>query len=91
MDEFARQAVGEWQARRSARRRALASHAILWLAVNLLLVVIWAVTGAGFPWFVFPLFGWLVGLSVHAAGVYVLQTPQDALLAREASTRRQVR
>jgi hypothetical protein len=26
-------------------------------AVNLLLMVIWLVTGAGFPWFVFPLAG----------------------------------
>lgn len=90
MDEFARQAVGEWAARRSARRRRVAMHAILWLAVNLLLVVIWAVTGAGFPWFVFPLFGWLVALTAHAASTYVLRSPQDAILAREAR-RRQVR
>lgn len=88
MDEFSRQAVAEWQARRSARRRGLASHAMLWAAVNLLLVVIWAVTGAGFPWFVFPLFGWLVGLVAHASGVYLLRGPHDVLLAREAARRR---
>lgn len=88
MDEFARQAFGEWEASRSARRRVVWLHAILWAAVNLLLVVIWAVTGAGFPWFVFPLFSWLVGLVAHAAVVYVLGSPDDAVFARELSRRK---
>ena len=90
MDEFARQAVTEWEAERSSRRRVVALHAIVWGAVNLLLFVIWLTTGAGFPWFVFPLFGWLVGLAAHAAGVYVLRTPDDVVLAREAARRRQL-
>ena len=90
MDEFARQALTEWTARRSARRRLVALHAILWAAVNLLLFVVWLTTGAGFPWFVFPLFGWLVGLSAHAAGVYVLRTPDDVLMTREAARRRRL-
>lgn len=80
MDEFARQAFAEWEARRSSRRRVVWLHAVVWASVNLMLVVIWAVTGAGFPWFVFPLFGWLVGLSAHAASVYLLRTPDDLLL-----------
>ena len=88
MDEFERQAFAEWKASRSARRREVGLHAILWAAVNLLLVVIWAVTGAGFPWFVFPLFGWLIGLVSHAATVYVLRTPDDEVFARELSRRR---
>lgn len=91
MDDFTRQAVGEWEARRTARRRTVWAHAVLWLAVNLLLVVIWAVTGADFPWFVFPLFGWLVGLSTHAASVYLLRTPDDVLYDRELRQRRGIR
>lgn len=83
MDEFGRQALAEWQGRRSARRRRVALHLILWLAVNLLLVVVWRVTGAGSPWFVFPLFGWLVGLVAHAATVFVLRSPDDAVMAGE--------
>lgn len=88
MDEFTRQAFAEWEAARSARRREVWMHGIIWAAVNLLLVVIWAVTGAGFPWFVFPLFGWLIGLVSHAASVYVLRTPDDAVFAREAARRK---
>lgn len=82
MDEFSRLALLEWQGRRSSRRRTVAVHAVLWAAVNLLLVVIWAVTGAGFPWFVFPLMGWFIGLAAHAATVFVRRSPDDAVMAR---------
>jgi fatty acid desaturase len=88
MDEFSRQALTEWEGRRSARRREVAVHAVLWAAVNLLLIVIWAVTGAGFPWFVFPLFGWLVGVVAHGAVVYVRRSPDDAVMARELRRQR---
>lgn len=82
MDEFAREALAERAARRAARQRVFWLHALLWLTVNLLLVVAWAVTGAGFPWFVFPLLGWLVGLVAHGAGVFLLRSPQDLMLNR---------
>ena len=87
LDEFGRQALVEWQAKRSARRRQVALHAIVWGVVNLMLVVVWAATGAGFPWFLFPLFGWLVGLVAHAAGVFVLRSPDDVVLAQQARRR----
>lgn len=83
MDEFSRQAFQEWEAARSVRRRGVWMHAIIFAAVNLLLVVIWAVTGAGFPWFVFPLFGWLIGLVADAASAYVLRSPDDEVFLRE--------
>jgi len=61
-DEFARRAgaldgcrIGFWV------------HATVFVAVNLMLFVIWLVTGAGFPWFLFPLLGWGIGMAVHAA------------------------
>lgn len=88
MDEFSRQAFAEWEAERSARRRGVWMHAIIFAAVNLLLVVIWAVTGAGFPWFVFPLFGWLIGLVADAASAYVLRSPDDELFLRELARRK---
>lgn len=87
MDEFSQQAFAEWQAGRSVARRGVWMHGIVFAAVNLLLIVIWAVTGAGFPWFVFPLFGWLIGLAAHAASVYVLRTPDDEVFLRELRRR----
>ncbi len=47
-------------------RRGLMAHSLAYVSVNLLLVAIWWVTGAGFFWPVFPIFGWGIGLAFHA-------------------------
>ena len=39
------------------------AHALAYVMVNLLLVAVWFVTGAGFFWPVFPLFGWGIGMA----------------------------
>jgi hypothetical protein len=46
--------------RRSARRRQ--PELAAFLAVNLMLIVIWAATGAGYFWPIWPLLGWGLGL-----------------------------
>ena len=46
------------QRRRSQRRPDL----VPFIAVNLLLIVIWAATGAGYFWPIWPLLGWGIGL-----------------------------
>ena len=38
-----------------------------------LLIIIWAATGAGFPWFVFPLGGWGIAIPLHYLSVFVFQ------------------
>lgn len=53
--------------RRRGMRASLRIHTVVFVFVQLLLVAVWASTGAGFPWFVFPLLGWGAGLAVHAA------------------------
>ena len=43
-------------------------HFGVYLAVNLMLVVIWATTphrGEALPWFVYPLLGWGIGIVAH--------------------------
>jgi hypothetical protein len=61
--------------RRKRRRReqqmrmSLRIHAGVFVFIQLLLVTTWVVTGAGFPWFVFPLLGWGAGLAAHALAV----------------------
>ena len=45
-------------------------HVIAYVLVNLFLVGIWAVTGAGFFWPVFPILGWGIGLVLHGLKVY---------------------
>lgn len=56
-------------------------HAIVYVAVNLLLVVIWWITsggsapslrgdGASYYWPIWPHLGWGLGLALHGFGVY---------------------
>jgi 2TM domain len=63
------------QAVRNLRRRAaFKMHLLIYALVNLLLVVIWLVTGLNtgvwYPWFVFPLFGWGIGVASNGWAVY---------------------
>ena len=53
-------------------------HLAAYLCVNTFLIIIWAVTTSGvFPWFVFPLGGWGIGLAFHFLDVFVLQRKLD--------------
>ena len=52
-------------------KKGFYTHFAVYIAVNILLVIIWAVTGAGFPWFVFPLCGWGIGVLFHFLGIFV--------------------
>jgi hypothetical protein len=47
-------------------RRGLQAHVLAYILVNGFLVFLWwTVTGAGFFWPVFPLFGWGIGLAFN--------------------------
>jgi cytochrome b561 len=55
-------------ARESAKSKVeFYTHLVIYIAVNALIIAIWFVTtGLGsFPWFVFPLFGWGIGLAAN--------------------------
>jgi Domain of unknown function (DUF1707)/2TM domain len=41
-----------------------------YLAVNLMLIVIWAATGAGYFWPIWPIAGWGLGLLAHASDAF---------------------
>ena len=58
-------------ARKSAEEKVgFYIHFTVYVIVNALLIVFWYYTGAGFPWFIFPLFGWGVGVAAHFIGVF---------------------
>ena len=65
--------------KRVEEKKGFRTHFVVYIGVNILLVVVWAATGAGFPWFVFPLGGWGIGILFHFLGVYVFsqQTERD--------------
>lgn len=77
MDAFERAAQREHDIRRqhreqrraSEKRAGLRIHATVYVCVQLLLVSVWALAGAGYPWFLYPLLGWGIGLGAHYAAV----------------------
>jgi len=83
MDDFALAAFREREARQILRRRAFYLHLAVYVAVQVALVGIWALVGGGFPWFLFALIGWGIGLVTHGAAAFLLAHPDDIVLERE--------
>lgn len=52
-------------------KKDLLVHFIVYLVVNAILIGIWAMSGGGYPWFVWPLGGWGIGIVFHFLGVFV--------------------
>jgi len=55
---------------RLGAKQEFRGHLITYLAVNTLLVVVWAATGAGSFWPIWPIAGWGIGLAIHAFAIY---------------------
>lgn len=51
-------------------KREFRTHAVVFVAVNLMLVVIWAATGGGYFWPIWAIGGWGVGLLFHGYDAY---------------------
>jgi hypothetical protein len=66
------------------KKRDFRGHVFIYVAVNAMLVAIWAVTGAGFFWPVFPILGWGVGVAANAWDVYGRKPLSEDEIRREA-------
>ena len=82
-DEFARAAFREREARQVVKRRAFLVHLSVYIATNVFLFVVWLLVGGGFPWFLFVLFGWGIGIAAHGASAYLMANPADIVLEKE--------
>ncbi len=83
MDEFARAAFREREAKQIIKRRVFLLHLSIFVVTNAFLVLVWYVTGHAYPWFLFPLGGWSIGVVAHGASTFLISDPQDVVLARE--------
>jgi 2TM domain len=77
------QALREQAIERLKKKRDFRAHLFIYVAVNLALVVIWAVTGAGFFWPIFPIVGWGVGVGANAWDVYGRKPLSEDEIRRE--------
>jgi hypothetical protein len=55
--------------RRVRARTGFLSHMLAYVIVNTGLILIWRFSGASYPWFIWPLLGWGVGLVSHAVAL----------------------
>jgi hypothetical protein len=81
----------EWREaeKRVTSRRDFGSHVVAYAVINGFILLIWAVTGAGYFWPVWVLAGWGIGLVLHAYEVFVRRPVTDADI--EAEMRRRQR
>jgi hypothetical protein len=51
-------------------RRDFRVHLAAYLAINTILILIWALGGGGLFWPIFPILGWGIGVAFNAWDVY---------------------
>ena len=74
--------------RRIQAKRRFRVHLAVYLAVNALLVLIWATTPATNFWPVWPMLGWGIGIAAHAVSVYARPSEiSEAQIDRELQGR----
>ena len=77
-DELRDQAV-----QRLKKKRDFGTHLFIYVAINAMLVVIWAVTDSGFFWPIFPIVGWGIGVAANAWDVYGRRPITEDQIRRE--------
>jgi uncharacterized ion transporter superfamily protein YfcC len=78
------QQLREQAVQRLKKTRDFHTHLLMYVAVNAFLVVIWAVTSAGFFWPIFPILGWGIGLVANAWDVYGRKPISEEEIRRES-------
>ena len=74
--------------RRIQAKRGFQGHLAIYLAVNALLVAIWAFTGAAYFWPIWPILGWGIGVVLNGVSVYARpQQITEAQIDREMQGR----
>ena len=70
----------EWKRarKRVTDRRDFGSHLVAYIVVNGFLVLMWALTGAGYLWPAWILGGWGIGLVLHAWDAFIKRPVTDA-------------
>ena len=77
------QDVRERAIARLKQKRDFGAHLFVYLVVNGFLLGIWALTGSGFFWPVFPMFLWGIGLVLNAWDVYGRKPVSEDRIRRE--------
>jgi len=78
MAKLTEEQVYEEARKRVKEKKDFYIHFATYIAVNILLVIIWALTDlGGYPWFVWPLGCWGVFVLLHYLRVFVFERKSD--------------
>ena len=66
-------------------KRDYRTHVLVYVVVNAMLVAIWALTGQGYFWPVWPILGWGIGLVLHGWKVFYEKPISEEEIQREMS------
>jgi hypothetical protein len=58
-------------------QRGFQIHAAVWFSVNAFLFLVWALSGGGHPWFLYPAAAWGIGLAAHATAAFTAPVHHD--------------
>ena len=61
------------------KKRDFRTHVLMYVLVNTMLVVIWAVTSGGYFWPVWSIAGWGIGLAAHALESFRRPMTEEAI------------
>jgi len=64
-------------------KREFTAHLLAYVLVNGMFVVIWAMSGGGFFWPIFPILGWGIGIAFHGWDTFRRTEPSEAKIQRE--------
>lgn len=80
-DQDSQAVLREMAVKRLKAKRDLRAHLLAYVTVNAFLVAIWAVTGGGFFWPLFPIFGWGIGVAFNVWDVYSPEATPEQITA----------
>ena len=76
--QMSEEAIYEEAKKRVKAKRDFYGHFGAWAGVNVLLIIIWALTDfGGYPWFLWPLVCWGVFVLLHYLRVFVFERKGD--------------
>ena len=84
--QMSEEEVYEVAKKRVRAKRDFYKHLVVYVVVNIILVIIWAFpAGGGYPWFLWVIGGWGIGVLFNFLDVFVWQRRGDkAAIEKEA-------
>ena len=76
--QMSEEQIYEEAKRRVKEKKEFWGHLGIWVAINVMLIVIWALTDVtGYPWFLWPLCIWGVFVLYHYLRVFIFERKGD--------------